>query len=275
MDTWSRNNVKVMGRGSTTLLFAHGYGCDQTMWRRVVPLLGKDYRIVLFDYVGYGQSDLSAYDPDRYSVLDGYVQDLIEVALSVDDGGALVMVGHSVSAMIGLLADKRRQGIFSAHVMIGPSPAYVNEPGYVGGFERSDIDELLETLEGNYLGWASSMAPAIMGAPEQPELAQELTNSFCRTDPSIAVQFARATFLSNNLADLGGLRSPTLTLQSTQDFIAPVSVGEYMRDVMPDATLQLIDNLGHCPHLSAPEACVCAIEVFLAQKGMATNRCDV
>lgn len=271
MDTRARNHVNVRGEGATTLLLAHGYGCDQTMWRRMVPLLENDYRLALFDYVGYGQSDVTAYDPHRYAALEGYAEDLIDVSRSVADGGPMVIVGHSVSAMIGLLADKKIPGLFSAHVMIGPSPAYINEPGYVGGFERSDIDELLETLEGNYLGWASSMAPTIMGAPDQPELAQELTNSFCRTDPDIAVRFARATFLSNNLSDLAGLKAPTLILQSTQDFIAPLSVGEHMCQALPHATLQLIDNLGHCPHLSAPEACVRSIHRFLVRERLAKN----
>lgn len=271
MDTRARNHVNEKGQGATTLLLAHGYGCDQTMWRRMEPLLEKDYRLALFDYVGYGQSDMAAYDPQRYAALEGYAEDLIDVARSVADGGPLVMVGHSVSAMIGLLADKKIPGLFSAHVMIGPSPAYINQPGYVGGFECSDIAELLETLEGNYLGWASSMAPAIMGAPEQPELAQELTNSFCRTDPDIAVRFARATFLSNNLGDLAGLKAPVLILQSTQDFIAPVCVGEHMSRALPDATLRLIDNHGHCPHLSAPEACVHAINAFLTHRGLSAD----
>lgn len=268
MEIRIRNHVNVQGQGATTLLLAHGYGCDQSMWQRMAMQLEKNYRLALFDYVGCGQSDLTAYDPERYSTLEGYADDLIDVARSVADGGPMVIVGHSVSAMIGLLADKKIPGLFSAHAMIGPSPSYINEPGYVGGFERSDIDELLETLEGNYLGWASAIAPAIMGAPDQPQLAEELTNSFCRTDPDIAARFARATFLSNNLADLPGLQAPTLVLQSTQDFIAPVSVGEHMSRTLPHCTLQLIENIGHCPHLSAPVACVDAIESYLAEQGL-------
>lgn len=259
-----RNHVTIMGQGRMTLLLAHGYGCDQSMWRHLTPYLSDDYRLALFDYVGYGQSDSRDYDPVRYASLDGYAQDLLEVARSVSNGDPLAIVGHSVSAMIGLIADKKLPGIFDAHVMIGPSPCYINQPGYVGGFERRDIDELLETLEGNYLGWASNMAPAIMGAPDQPHLAEDLTNSFCRTDPEIAARFARATFLSDNLADLPGLLSPTLVLQCTQDFIAPLSVGEHLCKAIPHCTLQLIDNLGHCPHLSAPKACADAIRAFLS-----------
>lgn len=262
MDIHSRNNVHIVGAGPTTLVLAHGFGCDQSMWRLLVSELESKYRIVLFDYVGCGQSDLSQYDAERYSSLHGYADDLVEVA-SVAGPGPLVLVGHSVSAMIGLLADQKVPGLFDAHVMIGPSPSYINEGSYVGGFDRADIDELLATLEGNYLGWASGMAPAIMGNPDRPELADELTNSFCRTDPDIAARFARATFLSNNLADLPKLAAPTLVLQSTDDFIAPISVGEHVSHTVQRGTLRLIENTGHCPHLSAPQACAREIDAFL------------
>ncbi|RZA33033.1 MAG: alpha/beta hydrolase [Lysobacteraceae bacterium] len=263
MDIRQRNNVQVTGDGPVTLLLAHGFGCDQNMWRFVAPAFHHSHRVVLFDYVGCGNSDLAQYDPGRYSTLDGYATDLIEVADEFRDG-PLVLVGHSVSAMIGLLADKRVPGLFDAHVMIGPSPSYIDDGDYIGGFAREDIEELLATLEGNYLGWSSNMAPAIMGVPDRPELSQELTNSFCRTDPDIAARFARATFLSNNLADLGGLAAPTLILQSTDDMIAPRSVGEYLHRTLPNSQLRLVDNIGHCPHMSAPAECVAEIRPFLA-----------
>jgi len=262
MDIRHRNNVHVLGDGPVTLLLAHGFGCDQNMWRFVAPEFARGYRVVLFDYVGCGKSDISQYDAARYSSLDGYASDLIEVASEFDDA-PIVLVGHSVSAMIGLLADKRIPGIFDAHVMIGPSPSYIDEGEYVGGFAREDIEELLATLEGNYLGWSSTMAPAIMGVPERPEFAEELTNSFCRTDPQIAARFARATFLSNNLADLKGLAAPTLILQSSDDMIAPRPVGEYLARTLANSELSVIDNIGHCPHMSAPLACVAEIRPFL------------
>jgi sigma-B regulation protein RsbQ len=257
-----RNNVRVSGHGATTLMFAHGFGCDQHMWRLMTPSFEDRFRVVTFDLVGSGSSDLASYDKAKYATLQGYANDVLEIVASTARG-PVIFVGHSVSAMIGMLADLKLPAAISAHVMIGPSPCYINEGDYVGGFERSDIDSLLETLESNYLGWSSSMAPAIMGAPGQPELGIELTNSFCRTDPEIAKHFARVTFMSDNRADLGRLTTPTLILQCTDDIIAPRAVGEYMQRMMPNATLELIENTGHCPHLSAPSASRDAVERFL------------
>jgi sigma-B regulation protein RsbQ len=241
----------------------HGFGCDQNMWRFVAPHFARDHRVVLLDLVGSGNSDLKAYEPQKYSSLHGYAQDMIEVieALQLSD---VIFVGHSVSAMIGALANIARPDLFRAQVMVGPSPSYINDGDYVGGFSRSDIEGLLETMESNYLGWSSNMAPAIMGAPQQPELAVELTNSFCRTDPEIAKQFARVTFLSDHRADLPKLPAPALILQCSEDLIAPRAVGEYMSRAIPRCTLKIIQNVGHCPHLSAPSASVAAIEEFLA-----------
>jgi len=258
-----RNNVQVQGSGPLTLVFAHGFGCDQSMWRFLAPRYAESHRVVTFDLVGCGMSDLSAYEPAKYASLSGYASDVLEL---VDEfaQGPTVFVGHSVSAMIGLLAGLQRPEALHAHVMIGPSPCYVNDSDYIGGFEREDIDSLLDTLESNYLGWASSMAPAIMGAPDRPELGQELARSFCRTDPEIAKRFARATFLSDHRRDLPRLTAPTLILQSDEDLIAPVAVGEYMHRVMPNATLRVVRNVGHCPHLSAPGASADAIDEFLA-----------
>lgn len=262
MSASKKNNVHVFGHGEAAVMFAHGYGCDQNMWRLMTPHFADDYRIIVFDLVGCGKSDLSAYDRHRYDTLQGHADDVLDILdeLAV---GPTVFVGHSVSAMIGLLAGVARPELFSAHVMIGPSPCYINDGDYVGGFSQQDIDSLLETLDSNYLGWASAMAPQIMGAPEQPELRQELTNSFCATDPEIAKHFARVTFLSDNRADLPKLKTRSLIIQCSDDIIAPQSVGQYMHRVMPYSSLRVIENVGHCPHLSAPEATARAMREFL------------
>jgi sigma-B regulation protein RsbQ len=244
------------------MFFAHGFGCDQNMWRFIAPAYAKRYRTVLFDLVGSGGSDLKAYDRNKYNSLEGYADDVVEIVEEFGQGPAL-FVGHSVSATIGMLANIKAPNLFGAQIMIGPSPCYINDGSYIGGFTRADIEGLLETLESNYLGWSSTMAPAIMGAPDQPELAVELTNSFCRTDPEIAKQFARVTFLSDNRADLRHLNAPTLIVQCSDDIIAPRTVGEYMHRELPRSVLSVIENVGHCPHLSAPSSSVAAIDAFL------------
>lgn len=258
-----RNNVRISGRSDgRPLVFAHGFGCDQAMWRFVAPAFEDDHRVVVFDHVGAGGSDLSAYDFARYDSLSAYAEDLVELCaeLELDD---VVLVAHSVSAMIGVLAAQLAPERIGALVMVGPSPRYVDDDGYVGGFEADDVDELLESLESNYLGWSSAMAPVIMGNADRPELGQELTNSFCRTDPAIARQFASVTFRSDNRADLAGVRVPTLVLQCTQDAIAPQAVGEYVHAQIPGSRFVLLDATGHCPNLSAPEATTAAIRAFL------------
>lgn len=245
------------------MVFAHGFGCDQKMWRLMVPHFAARYRTLSFDHVGSGLSDLRAYDKHKYASLQGYANDALEI-IDAFAPGPVIFVGHSVSAMIGMLANLKAPERFAAQVMVGPSPCYVNDGDYVGGFTREDIDSLLDMLEANYLGWSSNMAPAIMGAPEQPELAIELTNSFCRTDPEIAKQFARVTFLSDHRADLPRLQTPTLVIQSTDDLIAPLAVGEYLHRTLPRCALAVVDNVGHCPHLSAPGASADAVDQFLA-----------
>ncbi|CAB3695168.1 alpha/beta fold hydrolase [Paraburkholderia rhynchosiae] len=267
MSIIQRNHVKISGNGSRTMVLAHGFGCDQSMWRRLAPSFHDDYRIVLFDHVGSGSSDLSAYDADKYDSLHGYAADVIEIVREVADE-PVVFVGHSVSSMIGLIAAIEAPRLFSAQVMVSPSPCYVNDGDYHGGFTREDIDDLLITLDSNYLGWSSAMAPTIMGAPDQPELSVELTNSFCRTDPRIAAQFARVTFLSDHRKMLPFNPTPTLILQASEDIIAPRAVGEYMQRTMPDSTLRVVENNGHCPHLSAPRASAEAIGDFLATAGL-------
>jgi len=263
MDVLSRNNVKVCGRGTQPMLFAHGFGCDQNMWRYVTPAFEDDYRVVLFDYVGSGRSDLAAYDARRYSTLDGYAQDVLDVcaALALRD---VVLVGHSVSSMVAVLAANREPERFSRLVLIGPSPRYVNDaPRYVGGFERADIEGLLEMMDRNFIGWASFLAPAIIKNPDRPELGEELTASFCSTDPRIARRFAEATFFADNREDLGRVRVPALVMQCTDDMIAPMEVGEYVHRSMPGSTLRVMKATGHCPHMSHPEETVEAIREYL------------
>jgi sigma-B regulation protein RsbQ len=258
----NRNNVRISGRGPGTMVLAHGFGCDQNMWRHVVPAFEEDFRIIRFDYVGHGQSDLSAFDRSRYSTLDAYADDVLQIceALAVHDA---VFVGHSVSAMIGVLAARKAPARFSSMVMVGPSPRYINDGDYVGGFSRQEIDGLLDFLDSNYLGWSSTMAPVIMANSERPELAGELANSFCRTDPEIAKQFARVTFLSDNRADLADIKVPCLILQCSNDVIAPLSVGDYMHARIPGSELVVLRATGHCPHLSDPVETVSAIRSFL------------
>jgi sigma-B regulation protein RsbQ len=259
----TRHNISFAGQSDAQpMLLAHGFGCDQNMWRHLVPRFVDDYRIVLFDHVGAGASDLAAYDPDRYSTLHGYADDVLRICRELDLR-EVVFVGHSVSAMIGVLAAARSPQMFARLVLIGPSPRYIDDEGYVGGFSRQDITDLLASLDSNYLGWSSAMAPVIMGRPDRPELGAELTESFCRTDPDIARRFATVTFMSDNRTDLELVTTPTLVLQCSDDVIAPDSVGTYVRDHMPAAELVKLKATGHCPNLSAPEETADAIEGFL------------
>ncbi|MGW2826531.1 alpha/beta fold hydrolase [Streptomyces sp. NPDC001443] len=264
MDVARRNNVAVTGnpRGRTVVL-AHGFGCDQNMWRLTLPALAEDYRVVLFDYVGSGRSDATAFSEDRYTSLAGYAQDVVEVCEVLDLRDA-AFVGHSVSAMIGVLAAGMAPERIAAHVMIAPSARYIDDDGYHGGFSIDDIDELLTSLESNYLGWSAQMAPVIMGNADRPHLGEELKNSFCATDPDMARVFARTTFLSDSRQDLKNVRVPTLVLECAQDVIAPREVGAFIHEAIPGSILVTLDAHGHCPHLSAPEVTNEAIRDFLA-----------
>lgn len=263
MKTTRRNAVTVTGNpAGPPMMFAHGFGCDQNMWRFVTPAFADSHRIVLFDHVGYGSSDLAAYDAGRYSSLDGYTADVLEI-VEEHDLRDVVFVGHSVSAMIGVLAAIREPDRFARLVLVGPSPRYLDDDGYVGGFTRADIEEMLDSLDSNYLGWSSAMAPVIMGNPDRPELGAELTNSFCRTDPDVASRFARVTFFSDNRADLPRLRTPALVLQCSDDVIAPTAVGEFVHREIPGSTFVQLRATGHCPNLSAPEETVAAIKAWL------------
>lgn len=245
------------------MLFAHGFGCSQESWRFVAPQLDDDYKVVLFDQVGAGNSDLSAYDRGKYDSLHGYASDVIEIIeeLELDD---VVFVAHSVSTMVGVLAAIKRPDLFGALILVGPSPRYINDGDYVGGFEQADIDGLLDALDSNYLDWSAAMAPAIIGNPERPELGEELTKNFCSIDPSIARHFARVTFLSDNRRDLADVAVPTLVLQSTDDIIAPLTVGEYVHEHIVGSELVVLSASGHCANLSGPDQVVKEVKAFLA-----------
>lgn len=262
----TRHHVHVHGDpAGRPLVFAHGFGCDQNMWRHVWPAFAEDHRIVLFDHVGHGGSDLSAWDPERYATLDGYARDVLEICAELGLDEDVVLVGHSVSAMIGALAAIAEPERFGALVMIGPSPRYLDDEGYRGGFARPDIDALLDSLSSNHLGWSATMAPVIMGNPDRPELGAELTALFCATDPEIAAHFARVTFLSDNRADLPRVPVRALVLQCSDDVIAPVAVGQYVHEMLPDSAYVQMAATGHCPNLSAPEETIAAIRGFLAR----------
>ena len=262
MDITRRFNVHRSGvLGAQPMVFAHGFGCDQNMWRSTAPAFADRFDVVLFDHAG-SRSNPGAYDPERHADLAGYADDVVDLVegLGLSD---VVFVGHSVSSMIGILAARRAPERFDKLVLVGPSPRYINDDGYVGGFDADDIDELLDALGSNYLGWSSAMAPVIMGNADRPELGDELTESFCATDPVIARQFAEVTFRSDNRADLAQVTIPTLVLQCSDDVIAPVSVGRFVADAMPAASLVVLEATGHCPHMSAPEATIDAIACFV------------
>jgi sigma-B regulation protein RsbQ len=259
-----RFNIHDSGRGAPPMLFAHGFGCDQRMWRLVTPSFANTHRVVLFDHIGAGKSDKAAYNRARYSTLDGYASDILDICHALDLD-RVVFVGHSVSAMIGVLAANREPERFAALVLVGPSPRYINDVDYTGGFSRDDIESLLNTLDSNYLGWSTTMAPVIMGNAERPELAEELSNSFCQTDPDIASAFARATFFADNRGDVAAVTVPALILQCSDDVIAPIAVGEYLHRQMPRSELVVMKATGHCPNLSAPDETVAAMQSFLAR----------
>lgn len=262
-DVLRRNNVVVSGRGSRPIVFAHGFGCDLTVWAEVAAAFEADWRVVLFDHVGAGGSDLGAYDPAKYATFQGYADDLLEVMATLDLDGA-VFVGHSAAATMGMLAAIAEPERFAALVMVSPSPCFIDDEGYRGGFARGDIEGLIEVLDSNFLGWSRQVAPAIMGTPTRPEMGETLVSSFCRTDPDIAREFARVVFLSDHRADVPRCAVRTLVLQTQEDMIAPVEVGRWMRDHLPRGELVLMEATGHCPHMSAPGETLEAIRRFLA-----------
>ena len=258
-----RNNVRVFGKGTQPMMFAHGFGCDQNMWRFITPAFEDEYKIILFDYVGAGKSDISAYNAERYASLQGYATDIEEICeeLNLEN---VIIIAHSVSAMIALLAAMQKPAYFSKIIMVGPSPCYINDENYVGGFERKDIEGLLETMEKNYIGWSNFLAPKIMGNDDRPELGNELSESFCSTDPVIARRFAEATFFSDNRQDLKKNKIPSLILQCSDDIIAPTQVGKYLSQNLPKSTLKIMKATGHCPHMSEPAETISLIKEYLA-----------
>ena len=265
MNIISRNNVTITGKGSQAIMFAHGFGCDQNMWRYVAPAFEDNYKIILFDHVGAGGSDFSAFNPQKYDKLEGYADDIIEIAttLHLQD---IIFVGHSVSALIGIIASQKSSDLFKLLILVAPSPSYINDGDYIGGFTKSEINELLDSLDNNHLGWSMAMAPIVMANLERNELSEELSNSFCRTDPQILKHFAHTTFLSDKRELLSSVKTPALIMQCSNDLIAPRAVGEYMHQQMTDSQLVLMKATGHCPNLSAPEETIEVIKQFLSSK---------
>ncbi len=261
-DVIKRNNVTVHGEGTQVMLMAHGYGCNQNMWRFITPEFSSKYKIVLFDHVGSGKSDISAYDYQKYSSLQGYADDIIEICESLNLKN-VIFIGHSVASMIGLLAANKAPHLFDSLIMVCPSPRYINDETYYGGFEEADIHELLESLDNNYLGWSSAITPVIMGNADKPELTEELANSFCRNNPEIAKHFAKVTFLGDNRQDLSKLTTRTLILQCTADIIAPEAVGKYVNEQFQNSTIVVMEATGHCPHMSAPKETIELVTKFL------------
>jgi sigma-B regulation protein RsbQ len=258
----ARNNVKIFGTGSKPMFLVHGYGCDQNMWRYITPEFKEDYKIILIDLVGSGKSDENSYDYDKYSALEGHAADIIEICdvLNLKD---IYLVGHSVSSIIAMLAAIKRPALFKKLIMIGPSPRYINDATYFGGFSQNDINDLIETLDANYLGWSSAMAPIIMGNPDRPELAAELEESFCQNNPKIARHFAKVTFLGDNRSDLKKVTTDTLIIQSKTDAIAALKVGQFVHENIANSALAVLETTGHCPHLSAPDKTIKAMKQYL------------
>ncbi len=262
MDVLKRNNVNVFGKGTQVIMFAHGFGCDQVMWRYITPAFEEDYKLVLFDYVGCGNSDTGQYNEDRYGSLQGYAQDVLEIcnALNLEN---VILVGHSVSSMIGILASIQQPELFQSLILVCPSPCYINKPGYIGGFEEKDLKELMVVMENNYVGWASFLAPVVMKNIERPELSQELEKSFCSMDKEITGNFAKVTFFSDNREDLPKVKVPTLILQCTQDDIASDKVGDYVHNKLSKSVIYHMKATGHCPHMSHPEETIKCIQQYL------------
>jgi sigma-B regulation protein RsbQ len=262
MNSIQRNNVTIKGKGKQIMLFAHGFGCDQNMWRFITPAFEEDYKIILLDHVRAGNSDLSAYSTEKYSQLEGYAADIVNICEEMELK-EVIFVGHSVSSIIGIIASLQLPGLFKSLILVCPSPSYINEGDYVGGFTHEQITELMDSLDNNHLGWSMTMAPVIMANPEREELTKELVNSFCRTNPEIAKEFARTTFFSDKRDLLSKVNIPTLILQCSEDVIAPEEVGVYVHEKIKNSKLVLLEATGHCPNLSAPEETIAAMKAFL------------
>ncbi len=258
-----RNNVSVIGKGPQTLVFAHGFGCDQNMWRFITPDFIEQYQLVLFDYMGSGKSDIDGYDLRKYSSLDGYADDIIDIchALDLQD---VIAIGHSVSATITTLAALKEPKLFSRLIHVSPSPCFLNDPpSYMGGFELSDLEELLSLMDKNYIGWASYLAPIVIGRQASDILTGELSDSFCSTDPVITKNFARATFLSDHRKEFAKTPIPALVIQSQKDNLASTDVGYFLHKTIPESMISVIESEGHCPHMTHPDLVVAAIKNYL------------
>ncbi len=252
----------MIGEGDQSIILAHGFGCNQNVWRHLVAAYKSKYKLILFDFVGAGQSDLSAYDSKRYSSLEGYAKDVLEIIEALNIKNALY-IGHSVSCMIGVKAAIAQPSYFSKLIFVSPSPCYINDEEYIGGLDKEDLNNLLELMDSNYLGWSSLLAPQVMGNTDQPELGEELVANFCATDPDIAKEFARVTFLSDNRTDLENIQTESLTLQCFNDILAPLAVGYYIEKKAKGNTLKILQATGHCPHMSAPEETIAAISAYI------------
>ena len=260
----ARNNVKVLGGDGPVLLYAHGFGCNQNMWDRLTPAFKSTHQQVLFDYVGSGQSDISAFDPDKYASLSGYAQDVLDVCDALDLKNGVTFVGHSVSCSVGILASIARPGLFDKLVLLGPNPCFVNHPpAYVGGFEKEDLEGLLDLMDQNYIGWANYLAPVVSAQDGQGSVTKELSESFCSTEPLVAKVFARTTFFSDNRGDLPKVAIPCLVLQHRTDALAPISVGEYVHTHLAGSTHKVLEVHGHCAHMSDPQLVVEAMREFI------------
>lgn len=263
VDILKRNNVNIMGEGNQTIVFAHGLACDQTIWNTVLPYFKEDYRIVLFDYVGSGKSDFNAFDPKRYSTMHGYVKDFVEI-LETLHVGKVIFVGHSVSAMIGILASIEKPDLFETLILIGSSPRYLNDqPDYHGGFEENDIQELLTLMEMNFAGWATVAAAAFMHNPDRPFLTDHLIQSYTKENPKMIKNFAEVVFLSDHREDLAGVTIPSLIMQCSEDSIVPLEAAEYLHQHLKNSKLVVMKATGHYPHVSYPEETVQLIRDYL------------
>lgn len=266
LDVLHRNNVKVLEASGPVLLYAHGFGCNQTMWDRITPAFIGKHKQVLFDYVGSGKSDLSAFDPLRYSSLNGYAQDVLDVCDALGLKNGVTFIGHSVSCNVGILASILRPELFEQLILVGPNPCFINDPpDYVGGFEKEDLEDLLELMEQNYIGWANYLAPVVSAQGESAAVTAELSNSFCSTDPITMKVFARTTFFSDNRADLNKVTRPCLIIQNQTDTLAPISVGEFVHDHLAGSSLKVLDVQGHCAHMSAPALVIDAISEYIGK----------
>ncbi|WP_025143776.1 alpha/beta fold hydrolase [Pedobacter jeongneungensis] len=257
-----RNNVKILGEGSQVIMLAHGFGCAQSSWKYITDAFLEDYKVILFDYVGSGDSDLSQYDKRKYATLEGYACDVIDIIETLELSN-VIFIGHSVSSMIGMIAALQLPEAFKKLIFIGPSPRYLNDRDYIGGFNIGDLETIFEHIAEDYVGWSKQLAPVVMDTPSKPELSDFLQECFEATDPSVALAFAMATFKADYRDKLKDLEVPSLTLQSSNDIMAPLSAGEFIYKNTPENFLVVMKATGHFPHISAPEETIKEIKEFI------------